>query len=133
MKQPLHKRILFGILFPAFIALGCLCAASRTLSLPCRFYELTGLYCPGCGSGRAIAAILRGDWTAAFRWNPLVFLLGFPSIAVLIHEYIRVVFGVRQLKPVLPPQWLSTGVVVLLFAFWILRNLPWFAFLAPGG
>lgn len=133
MQGNLHKRILFGILFPAFIAVGCLCAVSKTLVLPCYFRDLTGLYCPGCGSGRAVAATLRGDFLQAFRWNPMLYLLGIPSMAVLIHEYIRVVFDVRGLKPVTVPDRVTGGVTVALIAFWILRNIPWFSFLAPGG
>ena len=133
MRKDLTKRILYGILFPLCILIGCLCATSKGLSLPCGFYELTGLYCPGCGSGRAVAATLRGDLWAAFRWNPMLYLLGIPSMAVLIWEYIRIVFGVRRMKPVIPPQWLIWTLVVILIAYWVLRNLPWFSFLAPGG
>ena len=133
MKKYLVKRILYGILFPLFIVIGCLCATSRWLVLPCTFYDLTGLYCPGCGSGRAVAATLRGDLWAAFRWNPMLFILGIPSMAVLVWEYIRVVFDIRKMKPVMPPQWLVITVAVLVFIFWIGRNLPWFAFLAPNG
>ena len=133
MKKYLVKRILYGILFPLFILIGCLCATSKWLVLPCGFYDLTGLYCPGCGSGRAVAATLRGDLWAAFRWNPMLYILGIPSMAVLVWEYIRVVFDIRKMKPVTPPQWLVITVTVLVIAFWIGRNLPWFAFLAPNG
>ena len=52
-------------------------------------------------------------------------------MAVLIWEYIRIVFYVRRMRPVTPPQWLVYSVLVLLVGFWILRNLPWFSFLAP--
>ena len=131
MRKNLTKRILYGILFPLFILIGCLCATSEGLAMPCPFYKLTGLYCPGCGSGRAVAAILRGELWIAFRQNPMLFILGFPSIAVLIWEYIRIVFDVRKMKPVTPPQWLIYSVLVLLVGFWILRNIPWFSFLTP--
>lgn len=131
MRKNLTKRILYGILFPLFILIGCLCAASEWLVLPCPFYELTGLYCPGCGSGRAVAATLRGELWTAFRQNPMLYILGIPSMAVLIWEYIRIVFYVRRMKPVTPPQWLVYSVLVLLVGFWILRNVPWFSFLAP--
>lgn len=133
MRKYLVKRILYGILFPLFILIGCLCATGKRLVLPCTFYDLTGLYCPGCGSGRAVAATLRGDFWAAFRWNPMLYILGVPAMAVLVWEYIRVVFDIRKMKPVTPPQWLVCTVTVLVIGFWILRNLPWFSFLAPIG
>lgn len=131
MQRNLYKRILLGILFPAFIAIGCLCAMSETLILSCRFHDLTGLYCPGCGSGRAVAATLRGDFREAFRWNPMVYLLGVPSMAILGYEYVRVVFGVRRLKPVMMSERLVSSVTVLVIVFWVLRNIPFFSFLAP--
>ena len=101
--------------------------------MPCYFYDLTGLYCPGCGSGRAVAATLRGELWTAFRWNPMLYLLGIPAMAVLVWEYVRVVFDVRKMKPVEPPQWLICTVAATVIGFWVLRNLPWFSFLAPGG
>ena len=27
----------------------------------CVFYQLTGLYCPGCGAGRALSSLIHGD------------------------------------------------------------------------
>ena len=40
---------------------------------PVRF--LTGLACPGCGSLRALHDLLHGNWSAAWRLNPLAMLL----------------------------------------------------------
>lgn len=41
----------------------------------CPFHVLTGLECPGCGSTRAIHALLRGDLRVAFWCNPFLFYL----------------------------------------------------------
>jgi len=56
----------------------------------CLFKTVTGYDCPGCGSQRAIHALLRGDIAGAFHYNafmvsciPLVMLL-------LVGEYLRV-------------------------------------------
>lgn len=38
---------------------------------PCLFRALTGWQCPGCGSARALHALLHGDVAAAWRANPL--------------------------------------------------------------
>ena len=96
------------------------------------YCELTGLYCAGCGSGRAIRALLRGDFAAAFSYNCMLFLLGIPCIAVLIYEYVRIVFPGLRLKPASVSREAAVFATMLIAAFWILRNLPALSFLAPG-
>ena len=123
-------RLAVGLGAPLFVFLGC-----RWLlhggGLCCLFRELTGLYCPGCGSGRAAIALLRGHPLEAVGYNPLLFLLGLPCGALLLWEYLRFVFpGLRLKKPVLP-RWAGDAALALILAFWLLRNLPGFTFLAP--
>ena len=43
--------------------------------LPCIIKPLTGLYCPGCGAGRACFSILHGKFFDAFCYNPLLVIL----------------------------------------------------------
>ena len=50
----------------------------------CLFHTLTGLDCPGCGSQRAIHALLRGDVGAAWEYNALV-VVGIIPVAVYIY------------------------------------------------
>ena len=38
----------------------------------CPFLMLTGLKCPGCGTQRAIHALLHGDVLSALRFNALL-------------------------------------------------------------
>ncbi|HYH57581.1 MAG TPA: DUF2752 domain-containing protein, partial [Anseongella sp.] len=47
---------------------------------PCPFKRLTGLDCPGCGSQRALHALLNLHVGAAFRFNPLL-LTAIPFLA----------------------------------------------------
>ena len=72
-----------------------------------------------------------GNFREAFRWNPMVFLLGIPSMGILAYEYIRFVFDVRSMKPVMLPVWVIRGTAAILIAFWILRTIPALSFLAP--
>ena len=55
--------------------------------IPCVFYELTGLYCPGCGVTRMIFSLLKLDFYQAFRYNILVFLF-IPFILVCVIDFI---------------------------------------------
>ena len=52
--------------------------------LPCLFHIITGLYCPGCGAGRASYSILHGRFYMAFRYNPMyVTLLPFLGVYIV--------------------------------------------------
>ena len=133
-QQPLAlwKRIGIGLFFPFCAALALFYARYGKDSGLCLFYRLTGLYCPGCGSGRAIGGLLRGQplkWV--FSCNVLLFPLGIPALLVGIHEYLRVVFPALKLRPVYVSQRTLKILIGILLGFWILRNLPMFAFLAP--
>ena len=48
----------------------------------CPFHLLTGYDCPGCGSQRAVHALLHGDVTRALRENALLVCL-LPAMAVM--------------------------------------------------
>ena len=88
----------------------------------CVFHLATGLDCPGCGSTRAMHQLLHGNVGAAFRLNPILFLLlgvfgaGAPSF--LRGETPR--FFMRP--------WFGWTTVVVLTAFWIVRNTPIYPF-----
>ena len=133
MKKDRSKlfRILIGVLLPAALIFACFYARSGSTAIGCVFYQLTGLYCPGCGSTRAIRALMNGQLKQAFWFNPLLFVLGPPSFAVLIYEYLRYVFPKLRLKPLILPWQLESAVTALIIVYWILRNIPAFSVLAP--
>ncbi|MBQ7523239.1 MAG: DUF2752 domain-containing protein [Oscillospiraceae bacterium] len=54
----------------------------RKTDIGCVYRRLFGIPCPGCGMGRAIDALLRLDFAAAWRWHPMVFSL--PVLAVYL-------------------------------------------------
>ena len=60
--------------------------SKSTLYVPCPFYALTGLYCPGCGSLRALHSLLHGEVLIACGFNPLTMLsLPFLGYIFLSH------------------------------------------------
>ena len=125
-------RIAGAVLIPAAVAAAIIVVKRYNPPLFCRFYRLTGLYCPGCGTCRALEDIFRGNFSEAFSHNMLVFILGIPALPVLIYEYFRV-FVFTSLPPVIVPRGVYSAIVVLVLAFWILRNIPLqiFSFLVP--
>ena len=127
-------RLLVGIGVPA----GALLIAAVFFLLgttpPCVFYELTGLYCAGCGSGRCFLAIMRLEFYAAFRYQPLLFV-SLPFLAYYIAKlYLGFVFGKDVLPfPEIKSKWVGIAIVAVIIAYWVLRNIPVFPFnlLAP--
>ncbi len=103
--------------------------------LPCIFYVLTGFYCPGCGAGRASYSILHGRFADAFCYNPLMtVLLPFIGLYVTVRTLDWVVTGGNHIDHGISVKFL-VGVLVVIFVYGVLRNIPVFPFtlLAPGG
>jgi hypothetical protein len=84
----------------------------------CIFHALTGLHCPGCGSTRAAHALLNGNVLAAIAWNPFLILI-VPGILAAVFYDQRLQRQGRQ-----GIQYLSRIVLILVVAFFILRNIP---------
>jgi hypothetical protein len=89
----------------------------------CPFHACTGLYCPGCGTLRALHQLLHGNFAGALAFNPLL-ISSLPAIGFLL------LFPKYSYRP-----WVAYLACAIVVAFGILRNIPcWpFAMLAPGG
>lgn len=96
-----------------------------TQNLQCVFYNITGLFCPGCGVTRMVLSLLRLDFYQAFRYNPLIFILLILSMFYIIYSLIR------YKKIVKLNNKLLVLLTVLVVIYWILRNTFYFEFLAP--
>lgn len=90
---------------------------------PCLFYETTGLFCPGCGSGRVAKALSHVDFAAAWRANALV-VLALPLVGYALVRETLWAWGAAELPwPTIHRRWLWVLLVAIL-AFWALRNVP---------
>ncbi len=90
----------------------------------CPFYVLTGLKCPGCGSQRAIHALLHLQVGRAFSENPLMVI----SIPYLLTAFVFFLKKEKNEKWQAADDMLFRGkavklVLVTVLAFWLLRNL----------
>ncbi len=95
-----------------------------TITSLCPIKALTGLNCPGCGITRMFVALFHGNIYQAFRYNPLVFI-ELPIIAILILLYR---FNKKSRKVV---NILFIILLVITIVYGVLRNIPFFYFLAP--
>lgn len=87
----------------------------------CSFLTITGYKCPGCGSQRAIHALLNGDVAGAFRYNALL-LIAIPWIALCLFAETQ-----RTRRPQLYAK-LNAPLLIWLFlamvlSWWLLRNI----------
>lgn len=88
----------------------------------CLFHEFTGFACPGCGATRCVRNLMRGDLTAAFLLNPMVFITA--SLFVIYDVYAAIVlpFRLPRLRFDVMPAWLGAaarfGIPALILINW---------------
>lgn len=131
----MKKRIAITAAAAFFAAVALLylylTAEGEGAGIPCPVHQLTGLYCSGCGASRALRSVLHLDFYQALRYNA-VFTVALPFMAVyfgaLAVSYIR--FGKDSVSKNVPtwPLWIFIAAAVV---YGILRNIPFFSFLAP--
>ena len=117
--SPLRKGAILAIPFVAGIALATIEPSDGTPSI-CGFAACTGVACPGCGMTRAAGHLLRGHFSEALRYHPLIPLLLLELLAAWTiwaahqmgwirwrhHRWVDVVIG---------------GTAALLIVVWIIR------------
>jgi hypothetical protein len=95
----------------------------------CPFLFITGYYCPGCGSLRAVHALTHGDVGAAVGLNVRTVVAIVLAATIWGRWVLRSWRG--QPRSRVAPAWtlyLALGVIVV---FWIVRNLTVGEALAP--
>ncbi|MGC0414892.1 DUF2752 domain-containing protein [Embleya sp. AB8] len=96
---------------------------------PCPYLVITGLPCPGCGGLRCVHALTHLDFAAAVGYNALAVAL-FPLIGVLwLGWAVRTARGEPR-RRLADPRWFRALLVVVV-VFWVVRDLPFGAALAP--
>jgi len=99
----------------------------------CISHSLTGLNCPGCGTTRALHALLNGRLVQALAYNPLAFII-LPAVGWSLFQSVQ---SWRYRRPFIAQstaaKWFARALAIAVILFGVLRNLPWFPFtlLAP--
>jgi hypothetical protein len=107
--------------------------ATSGLFPPCPLRYLTGWYCPGCGSLRALHQLLHGNLAAAWALNPLTVIL-LPFLAYGIASYAVFEIRGRHLPRLFLPAVSIRVLCAVIILFGIARNIPFhpFDWLAPA-
>lgn len=94
----------------------------------CPFHKYLHLDCPGCGSQRAIHALLHLNLQKAAGYN-LLLVLSLPILALQLFCKIYTYFTKRNL---VLRFWYNPNtpkiIFVIVMIFWIARNLPYIPF-----
>ena len=73
----------------------------------CWLYTSTGIYCPGCGSLRAMHQLTHGHLAAALRCN-LLLTLSVPFVAIFVLRYAVCWTAGKLLTSLpIPPPWIK--------------------------
>lgn len=81
----------------------------------CVFKTLTGYDCPGCGSQRAIHALLQGNFAAAWHFNAAIFFAAPLCIALATN-----LKPIRRLKRS-PAFYVILALLIIIW--WVGRNI----------
>ena len=122
-----YKRWQKALVIIAPFAAAAVCGAAAYLILryvtlwPCPSLTLLHIYCPGCGSTRAVAALLHGDLLLALRQNSVIPVM--LLMAVLYYlEFALKVWGVRFRFPVIHNKVFVTALFVCWLIYAVVRN-----------
>ncbi len=87
----------------------------------CLFREITGLKCPGCGSQRAIHALLNGNIVQAWHYNAMLLLLTPFLVLLVVSEILRKRH--HALYEYLNSAKISISLIVIILLWVVLRNI----------
>ena len=122
----MKKRIIN--IFTLTITLVLILLFLKLINYKCIYRDFFNIYCAGCGFTRMIKSIINLDFYQAFRYNPLLFILLIIFIPYCIYEvYLYIRYGNIK-KPSLK---VLSVLVVVLFIYMVLRNIPKFDYLIP--
>lgn len=115
----MSTRVKFAICagFLAVVVLGLVFLYFNNPNLPdsrmpdCLFYKATSLYCPGCGTTRAVYALLHLELGNAFRNNAFMFF--FIPLVLLSFKYKKISYS----------RWYPILLFVLMLGSVVVRNI----------
>jgi hypothetical protein len=97
----------------------------------CPLLATTGLWCPGCGSLRAVHALVGGDVPTALQRNPFM-VLAAPFLVWAWLRWTGTALGLMPPRRSAAPAWAVWTLLAVVLGFWVLRNMPGLTWLSPA-
>ena len=95
----------------------------------CPTKALLGIDCPGCGSARMLYSLMHGNVLAAARFNALALV----ALVLLVWAYVAWTYGRltgRRVRGWQHHRWSAMVALVLVAAWFVVRNIPFAPFSA---
>ena len=116
------RRVTIALIVAVSLGIGYSLFYIKTgVGVPCLFYKITGLYCPGCGITRVITYSLQGEFILAMKYNHALFFtlpLLLLFFLVLLVKYIKT--GSRKLT--IPQTLFLYVIIILLYGYALVKN-----------
>jgi hypothetical protein len=91
------------------------------LKIPCIFRMMTGLYCPGCGGTRAVAALMHGHLLKSIWYHPVVlYSVIIYAAYMLTHTAAMFVPGIKGIR--YRDIYIYTALAIVIINF-IIKNI----------
>ncbi len=90
LKQEKGELVYLSLCLVVYLAITSL------LDITCLIKHTIGISCPGCGMTRAVKQLILFDFSKAFYYHPLVFLL-IPMMVLLVLFTIRKMYKTRKI------------------------------------
>lgn len=122
-RGPVFAFVQFGIILFVGILLFRSHPVEYRFIPSCPTAALRGVYCPGCGSTRAVHFLLNADIAAAWRHNPLFVILGIPVFVLYLRGLFYQAIGKCFRFPALSAA-VVKFIALAVILYFIARNLP---------
>ncbi len=121
MKSKITVGVIVAVLAVTLIVIYGSVNPENKFFPKCFFWVVTGLKCPGCGSQRAIHALLNGDIGAAWGYNAMMVL--FIPVVVLMGVASLVRLRNPRLYNSINSRWVIWSVFIVVVGWGIVRNI----------
>ena len=122
IKKRLLRLVLLSLLALAGLFLIYLIFNSTGFGIPCVFFKITGIKCPGCGNTRAVQSLLTLNFRASLSYNYLYPLELLYILWVYLHSAMKYI---KEGKFNYNPSCQALDIIILIvIILWIpIRNV----------
>lgn len=91
-------------------------------AFPCLFSTVIGIYCPGCGGTRAVAALFHGQVLLSLWYHPLVPYMAVIGGGFMVTQGLQRL-GVKGVRGWKFHNWYLYGAIFLLISNFVIKNV----------